>query len=133
MTILFQKFNGLPPDNSDQFAYFDSFFDEDEDNALYNPDLVEARINYVKTLTVDMIERVEVVDTFEDDHEICIELHIYFTDGNILSLVAMWIIQDFAADIYAAAKYNIPEAKQAIIGYIQSKVAYHEILPKDEI
>ncbi len=100
------------------YPYFSDYVEEDSD--VYSKDLLELRKEYIKGMTVDMIEQVIVVDSYQDDHEECLDIELIMKDGNEIVFAAMWIVSEFVADIYAAAKYNVTEAKQQIIDYLKS-------------
>lgn len=115
--------NVMEPEGSERnsYPYFSEYFDSECTEAgVYSADLLEERKEYIKGMTIEMIEKVIVVDSYEDDHEQCVDVEIKMKDGNEIVFAAMWIVPEFVADIYAAAKYNVAEAKQEVIGYLQS-------------
>lgn len=103
--------------------YFSEYVDdeyEDEGTKVYDRSLLEQRIEYIRNLKPEMIDKVEVIGQYEDDHEQCLDVYMYINDGNVIPFAAMWIVSEFVAEIYAASKYNILEAKKEIVDYLQS-------------
>lgn len=56
----------------------------------YDPTLLTVRKKFFYELTADQIMDIEIVEEYTDDHEPCIDVHITFTTGDILSVALMY-------------------------------------------
>lgn len=59
-------------------------------NRGYDPTLMKARLEFFCNLQPEMITNVELVEEYTDDHEPCVDVHISFNTGDVLSVACMW-------------------------------------------
>lgn len=89
---------------------------EEVDNAIknrgYGPDLVAARRKFFADMTADMIADIEVVDVYTDDHEPCVDVHMAFTTGDVLSVAVM-----YTSLVGAFQYWDSPRAQSDIVEY----------------
>jgi hypothetical protein len=100
------------------YEYVDPDYDESS-LVVYDARLTQRRIEFVKQLTPDQIVKVDVVDTWEDDHEMCLAVDITFDNGDIMSIAACWLYPEFVSSFYRPDD----ACKSEIIEYLQDQIS----------
>ncbi len=101
----------------EQFWGMEEYLDESEESDAFVAELTDRRIKFIRDLAPSEIVAIEIVSQYTDDHSPCINAHIRFITGDVLSIAALWLTNEFAG----AWKYwEHPRAKKDIIDYLQS-------------
>jgi hypothetical protein len=100
------------------YEYVDPDYTE-SDLVVYDARLTTQRIAFVKQLTPDQILKVEVVDSWIDDHERCLAVDITFDSGDVMSIAACWIYPEFVSCFYRPDE----DCKVEIIEYLQDQIS----------
>lgn len=90
-----------------------------EDSDVYDKDLVVPRAKFLRQLTPDQITNVEVIREFEDDHLPCVDVHVTFSNGVVMTFGAWWISTRFIGACYFTDSQS---AKNEIVEYIKSNI-----------
>ena len=89
---------------------WDNYDGEERADHPWTDEMVE-KIKGLKS--TEQIKTLELTDTWEDDHELCVGVII---NGDI-QFGAWWIVPEFFADLVYAGKGN-EEAKKEVIDYV---------------
>ena len=93
--------------------------DEEEVDPAYDPTLVRARQDFVRQLTIDQIVGIEVVEEYTDDHLPCVDVHITFQSGDVLSCAFLYTSLTGAFQYWEDSK----KARQDIVDCIKAIAA----------
>jgi len=117
-----QLFNQLVDIEGKDYPILYEYTDDqyEDNNPNYIGELALSRIEFIRQLKPDNIVKVEVVDMWQDDHEPCLAVDIMFDTGDILSVAAPWITQEFVSCFYRPDD----KCKAEIIEYLQDQLTF---------